>query len=58
MWSMDFVADNLFDDKKPRMLTVVDCSTRERLAIHVGQSLEGNDVMRVGNAFAAHRRFV
>jgi putative transposase len=28
MWSMDFVADNLFG-KKLRMLTVVDCFTRE-----------------------------
>lgn len=25
MWSMDFVADNLFDGRKLRMLTVVDC---------------------------------
>jgi putative transposase len=31
LWSMDFVADNLFDGKKLRMLTVVDCFTRESL---------------------------
>jgi len=51
MWSMDFVADNLFDGRKLRMLTVVDCFTRECLAIHVGQSLKGEDVVperRVG----------
>jgi len=47
MWSMDFVADNLFDGRKLRMLTVVDCFTRESLAIHVGQSLKGEDVVRV-----------
>jgi putative transposase len=29
IWSMDFVADNLFDGRKLRMLTVVDCHTRE-----------------------------
>jgi putative transposase len=29
IWSMDFVADNLFDGRKLRMLTVVDCFTRE-----------------------------
>jgi len=31
MWSMDFVADNLFDGRKLRMLTVLDCYTRESL---------------------------
>ena len=33
VWSMDFVADNLFDGRKLRMLTVVDCYSRESLAI-------------------------
>jgi len=47
IWSMDFVADNLFDGRKLRMLTVVDCYTRESLDIHVGQSLKGEDVVRV-----------
>jgi putative transposase len=55
MWSMDFVADNLFDGKKLRMLTVVDCFTRESLAIHVGQSLKGEDVVRVVDAITARR---
>jgi hypothetical protein len=41
IWSMDFVADALFDGRKLRMLTVVDCYTRECLAIDVGQSLKG-----------------
>ena len=47
MWSMDFVADNLFDERKLRMLTVVDCCSRESLALHVGQSLKGEDVASV-----------
>jgi putative transposase len=47
IWSMDFVADNLFDGRKLRMLTVLDCYTRESLAIHVGQSLKGEDVVQV-----------
>lgn len=55
MWSMDFVADNLFDGRKLRMLTVVDCFTRESLAIHVGQSLKGEDVVRVVDAIAGQR---
>ena len=45
VWSMDFVADALFDGRKLRMLTVVDCYTRECLAIDVGQSLKGEDVV-------------
>jgi putative transposase len=55
VWSMDFVADNLFDGRKLRMLTVVDCFTRECLAIHVGQSLKGDDVVKVVEAVAEQR---
>jgi hypothetical protein len=29
------------------MLTVLDCYTRKRLAIHVGQRLKGEDVVQV-----------
>lgn len=46
IWSLDFVADALFDGRKLRMLTVVDLFTRECLAIEVGQSLKGEDVVR------------
>jgi putative transposase len=52
VWSMDFVADNLFDGRKVRMLTVVDCFTREWLAIYVGQSLKGEDVVNVVEGIA------
>ena len=45
IWSMDFVADALFDGRKLRTLTVVDNYTRESLAIDVGQSLKGEDVV-------------
>jgi putative transposase len=55
IWSMDFVADNLFDGRKLRMLTVVDLYTRERLAIGVGQSLKGKDVVRVLSGIVFHR---
>ncbi len=55
IWSMDFVADNLFDGRKLRMLTVVDCYSRESLAIHVGQSLKGEYVVRVLNAIVRQR---
>ena len=55
MWSMDFVADNLFDGRKLRMLTVVDCYSRESLAIHVGPSLKGEDVVQVLNQITQER---
>ncbi len=44
-WSMDFVADQLFDGRKIRALTVVDNFSRQCVAIHVGQSLKGEDVV-------------
>ncbi|TYZ05430.1 IS3 family transposase, partial [Hymenobacter lutimineralis] len=46
-WSMDFVADQLFDGRKIRALTIVDNYSRQCLAIHVGQSLKGDDVVAV-----------
>jgi putative transposase len=55
IWSMDFVADALFDGRKLRMLTVVDCFTRECLAIDLGQSLKGKDVVDSLNRVVAHR---
>lgn len=55
IWSMDFVADALFDDRKLRMLTVIDLFARECLAIEVGQSLKGEDVARVLTAITEAR---
>ncbi len=55
IWSMDFVADALFDGRKLRALTVVDNYTRESLAIDVGQSLKGEDVVATLNRIAATR---
>ena len=55
IWSMDFVADALFDGRKLRMLTVVDLFTRECLAIDVGQTLKGEDVVRTLNGITTQR---
>lgn len=46
-WSMDFVADNLFNERRIRTLTVVDNFSRECLAIQIGQGLRGDDVVAV-----------
>jgi putative transposase len=48
-WSMDFVADQLQDGRRFRSLTIVDVFTRESVAIEVGQSLRGDDVVRTLN---------
>ena len=47
VWGLDFVADQLIDGRRFRALTVVDVYTRECMAIEVGQSLKGSDVVRV-----------
>ena len=45
VWSMDFVSDALFDGRRFRCLTIVDNCSRECLAIVVGKSLRGVDVV-------------
>ena len=44
---MDFVMDALFDGRRFRALTIVDNYSRECLEIEVGESLKGEDVVRV-----------
>ncbi|MDB5744659.1 MAG: transposase [Polaromonas sp.] len=57
VWSMDFVADEIYDGRKLRMLTVVDGFTRECLAIDVGQSLKGDDVVNTLMRITGERGF-
>ncbi len=54
-WSMDFVADELFDGRRLRALTIVDNFTRESLAIEVGQRMTGRDVARTLTRVATQR---
>lgn len=44
-WSMDFVSDTLYNKQKFRALTIIDHFSRKCVAIEVGQSLKGNDVV-------------
>lgn len=54
---MDFVADNLFNRRRIRALTVMDNFSRECLAIEVGKGLCGDDVVAVmENLKQLHRR--
>ncbi len=44
---MDFLADQLFDGRKLRVLTLIDNFSRQCLVVHAGQSLKGTDVVKV-----------
>ncbi len=44
---MDFMAGELFDGRRFRLLTMVDDFTRESLAVKVGQRLAGAQVAEV-----------
>ena len=55
VWAMDFVADQLFDGRRFRVLTVVDVYSRECLTLLVGQSIKGDDVVRAMNDLRRHR---
>ena len=54
-WSLDFVSDELADGRRFRALTVVDVFTRECLAIEVGQSLKGENVVQVLSRICVQR---
>jgi len=54
-WSIDFVADELQGGSRFRALTMVDIYTREGVAIEVGQSLKGDDVVRTLNRMKTER---
>ncbi|TCW15048.1 integrase-like protein [Raoultella sp. BIGb0138] len=55
---MDFVADNLFNGRRIRALTIVDNSNRECLAIQIGQGLRGEDVVTVMERLKQMKRCV
>lgn len=44
-WNMDFIADQFFDGRRFRALTVVDNYSRQCPLIYVGQSIKGKDVV-------------
>lgn len=46
-WSMDFISDTLSCGRRFRALTLVDCHSRECLALEVDTSLSGERVVRV-----------
>jgi len=48
-WSMDFMSDQLYSGHRIRVLTIVDNHSRESLALKVGRSFKGEDVVAVLN---------
>jgi putative transposase len=54
-WSMDFMADQLYSGRSIRILTLVDTYSRECLALRVGVTLKGDDVVETLNEVIRHR---
>ena len=54
-WSMDFMADQLFNGQRFRVLTIVDNFSRESLAIRAGQRLTGDDVVKTLETISKRR---
>jgi len=54
-WSVDFVADELADGTKIRLLTIIDIHSRESLAIVAGHRLRGEDVVAALNRIVETR---
>ena len=54
-WGMDFMSDQLSSGHRIRVLTIVDVFTRESLALHVGQSIKGHDVVAALDELLKHR---
>lgn len=54
-WSMDFMSDQLFDGRRIRLLTIVDCHSRESLAIEAGFTFKGQHVAEVLSRLVAQR---
>lgn len=55
LWSIDFVSDQLASGRRFRSFTVMDCCTRECLAIGVAHSLPAEAVIAVLTAVIAER---
>lgn len=54
-WSMDFVSEKLSNGRRFRVLTVVDCYSRECLALHADRALTAQAVTAVLDAVIAER---
>ena len=54
-WAMDFMSDTLFDGRPIRLLTVIDCHSREGLAIGVRPNFRAFDVIEVLDRLARER---
>jgi putative transposase len=54
-WSMDFMADNLADGRKIRLLTIADNFSRECLALEGARGFKGTDVAEILSRIVAVR---
>ena len=56
-WSMDFMAEQLFQGRRFRILTLVDNFSRESLALRASDRFRGEDVVKVLESVTAERGF-
>ena len=56
VWSMDFVADGLYNERRLRALTIVDNFSRQAMAIAVDHRINGEAVVNVMGRLAAGDR--
>lgn len=56
IWAMDFVSDALYDCRRFRALTVVDCFSKESPLIHADTSISGLTVVRLFDELFATRK--
>jgi putative transposase len=54
-WAMDFISDRLFDGRPFRILTIVDCHSRESLAIEPRGSFRAGNVVEALDRLARER---
>ncbi len=55
VWAMDFLSDRLFDDRPFRILTIVDCHTREALATVARTNFRAHQVVEELDRIARRR---
>ena len=53
VWAMDFMADQLFDGRPIRILTVVDIHTREGLSTHPRANFRAAEVVEIWTGWSA-----
>lgn len=55
VWTLDFIHDRLVDGRQLKWLAILDEHTRENLALEVGHSITGDDVLEILSSLMGER---